>query len=132
MSKTKKIISYIASGIIGLLFVAMFASPEISSYFKNRGLPSESDLKQEALEKFDQYKVAPIKDDDQRIKFAELGNTKFPYSMNYAYLTAPTHLDEKLYLYSQGQEDWILVSETKRTFNNQKLDEVSDWNVITP
>ena len=105
MSKTKKIISYIASGIIGLLFVAMFASPEISSYFKNRGLPSESDLK---------------------------GNTKFPYSMNYAYLTAPTHLDEKLYLYSQGQEDWILVSETKRTFNNQKLDEVSDWNVITP
>ncbi|MBI3888210.1 hypothetical protein HY311_00235 [Candidatus Nomurabacteria bacterium] len=132
---TKKILLYlgsVASVIIALSFFAMLAAPEISQYFKHRGLPSDNDLKQSAIKKFDEYKINPIDDDPQKTTFAELGSTKFPYSMNYSYLIDSSLLgDEKLYLYSQAQEDWILVSETKRTFNNHELNEVSDWNVIT-
>lgn len=130
-NKIKKIISYAVSGIIGILFIAMFAAPEINHYFKDRGLPSDGDLKAAAIKKFDQYKV-PGDEDSQRITFADLGSTKFPYSMDYKYFLDSSVNDEKLYLYSQAQEDWILVSETKRTFDNQKLNEVSDWNALTP
>lgn len=117
--------------IIFLLFISMFAAPEISDYFKNRGLPSESDLKQGAIKKFDQYRVDSIDDDNQIEKFAELGNANFPYSINYSYVIDTTHRDE-LYLYSEEQKDWILVSETKTVFENKQLKEVSDWNLVMP
>src|SRR4051812_13370476 len=113
MSKEKKI-SYIASGVISLIFIAMLTAPEISHYFKNQGLPSESDLKQSAIKKFEEYRTNPGDNDSQRTTFAETGSTKFPYSMDYKYFATQSENDEKFYIYSQEKEDWILISNTKR------------------
>lgn len=134
-NKTKKrvriVFSYVGMVVVILLIVGVLASPEISNYFKNRDLPSESNLKQIAIKKFDEYKVNPVDNDPQRTTFEELGNTKFPYSINYSHLIDSSHIDEKLYLYSQTREDWILVSDTTRASDGKGLSETSDWNLLT-
>lgn len=154
MNKLRKVLTYFIPVIGCFVLIWIFFAPEISHYFKNRGVPTEGDLQRSAIDAFDKFELSKMSekdanseadlitgepgwtfvsgDDGERTKFSETGNSNFPYSMNYrVILKGPDKqslmISEVLYLYNG---EWIRVSEKTGVLQGDGIKELSNKDFI--